>query len=87
LIKTDPNRKYGQNAYKGPYRIIRVNDNGTLRYQNGTEEFKILLISGCINVVWCQSIRRFLSERGTTILSLQNTTLCRLLPPRTSFRI
>jgi len=45
LIKTDPNRKYGQNAYKGPYRIIRVNDNGTLRYQNGTEEFKILLIS------------------------------------------
>ena len=35
LIKTDPTRKYGQNAYKGPYRIIRVNDNGTLRYQNG----------------------------------------------------
>lgn len=35
LIKTDPNRKYGQNAYKGPYVIIRVNDNGTVRYQNG----------------------------------------------------
>jgi len=35
LIKTDPNRKYDQNAYKGPYRIIKVNDNGTLRYQNG----------------------------------------------------
>jgi len=35
LIKTDPNRKYCQNAYKGPYQIISVNDNGTLRYQNG----------------------------------------------------
>ena len=35
LIKTDPNRKYGQNAYKGPYSIISVNDNGTLRYQDG----------------------------------------------------
>ena len=35
LIKTDPNRKYGQNAYKGPYTIISVNNNGTLRYQNG----------------------------------------------------
>ena len=35
LIKTDPNRKYGQNAYKGPYEIISVNNNGTLRYQKG----------------------------------------------------
>jgi len=32
LIKTDPNRKYGQNAYKAPYQI---NGTGTLRYQNG----------------------------------------------------
>ena len=35
LIRTDPNRKYGQNAYKGPYEIISVNNNGTLRYQKG----------------------------------------------------
>jgi len=35
VIKTDPNRKDGQNACKEPYQIISVNNNGTLRYQNG----------------------------------------------------
>ena len=35
LIKTDPSRKYGQNAYKGPYKIISVNNNDTLQYKNG----------------------------------------------------
>ena len=35
LIKNDHNRKYGENAYSGPYSIVSVNDNGTLRYQRG----------------------------------------------------
>ena len=32
MIKNDPSRKFGSNAYIGPYRVIKVNDNGTLRY-------------------------------------------------------
>jgi len=54
LIKTDPNRKYGQNAYKGPYQIISVNDNGTLRYQNG----RIQDIVNIINATPYHELRR-----------------------------
>jgi hypothetical protein len=35
MIKNDPQRKYGEQAYSGPFTIIRVNDNGTVRYQKG----------------------------------------------------
>lgn len=35
MIKEDPNRKYGTNAYSGPYRVTSVRNNGTLRYQKG----------------------------------------------------
>ena len=35
LIKNDPHRKYGSNAYSGPYRVAEVRNNGTLRYQKG----------------------------------------------------
>ena len=35
LIRNDPNRKYGTNAYSGPYHVTAVRSNGTLRYQNG----------------------------------------------------
>ena len=35
LIKNDPSRKFGTNAYSGPYRVTEVRNNGTLRYQNG----------------------------------------------------
>ena len=38
LIKNDHSRKYGKNAYSGPYRVTRVNDNGTLRYRRGNIE-------------------------------------------------
>ena len=41
MIKNDPSRKFGSNAYIGPYRVIKVNDNndnGTLRYQRGNIE-------------------------------------------------
>jgi hypothetical protein len=35
MIKNDPQRKYGEQAYSGPFTILRVNDNGTVRYQRG----------------------------------------------------
>jgi hypothetical protein len=33
MVKNDPSRKFGSNAYSGPYRIINVRNNGTLRIQ------------------------------------------------------
>ena len=35
LVKGDANRKFGSNAYAGPYRVTSVRNNGTLRYQKG----------------------------------------------------
>ena len=35
MIKNDPSRKFGTNAFAGPYRVTRVDDNGILRYQRG----------------------------------------------------
>jgi hypothetical protein len=35
MIKNDPQRKYGEQAYSGPFTILQVNDNGTVRYQKG----------------------------------------------------
>ena len=35
LIKEAPQRKFGTDAYSGPYVILQVNDNGTVRYQKG----------------------------------------------------
>jgi len=35
LVKNDPSRKFGTNAYSGPYVVTSVRNNGTLRYQHG----------------------------------------------------
>ena len=35
LMKNDSNTKYGKDPYSGPYEIVRVNDDGTLRIQKG----------------------------------------------------
>ena len=35
MIKNDHNRKYGENAYAGPFSILNVYDNGTVRIQKG----------------------------------------------------
>jgi hypothetical protein len=43
LIKNDPHRKFGTNAYSGPYRVAEVRNNGTLRYEKGN-------ISDTINI-------------------------------------
>ena len=43
LIKEDPNRKFGKNAYSGSYQVTNVRNNGTLRYQKGN-------ISDIINI-------------------------------------
>ena len=37
LIANDPNRKFGQDPYSGPYVIQKVNNNGTVRYQKGSK--------------------------------------------------
>ena len=36
LLKTDSNTKYGKNPYIGPFRVVQVNNNGTVSYTNGT---------------------------------------------------
>ena len=35
MIKTDSNNKFGKDPYKGPYNIVQINDNGTIRYNKG----------------------------------------------------
>ncbi len=35
LYKTDAKSKFGENPWKGPYQIVRVNDNGTVRLRMG----------------------------------------------------
>jgi transposase InsO family protein len=36
LVATDPNRKYGEDRYKGPFEVTAVNDNGTLTLRQDT---------------------------------------------------
>ena len=36
VLKTASNTKYGKNPYVGPFRVIQVNNNGTVRYTDGT---------------------------------------------------
>ena len=36
MVKNDHNRKYGENAYAGPYVILIIKDNGTVRIQKGS---------------------------------------------------
>ena len=36
LVKGDRSTKYGDYAYKGPYKIVQVNNNGTVRIKKGS---------------------------------------------------
>ena len=36
MVRQDPNRKHGADAYRGPYTVTRVNDNGTLKLSRAT---------------------------------------------------
>ena len=36
IVEQDPNRKHGQDRYKGPYTIHTINDNGTVKLVQGT---------------------------------------------------
>jgi ribosomal protein L21E len=36
LVKTDPNRKHGEDRYKGPFTVSEVFDNGTLKLEQRT---------------------------------------------------
>ena len=33
MLKTESKTKYGENQYEGPYVIVRVNDNGTIKFR------------------------------------------------------
>ena len=37
LIANDPNRKYGEDPYSGPYVVQKVHNNGTLHYRDGSK--------------------------------------------------
>ena len=33
MLKTESKTKYGENQYEGPYVILQVNDNGTIKFR------------------------------------------------------
>lgn len=35
MVKTEQSRKYGQNPYEGPYQIVHINNNGSVRIRKG----------------------------------------------------
>ena len=37
MVRRNPNRKHGSDRQRGPYTVTRVNDNGTLRLKEDTE--------------------------------------------------
>ena len=36
LLKTESSTKFGKDPYEGPYDIVKVNDNGTVKYMKGS---------------------------------------------------
>ena len=46
MIRQDPNRKHGSDPYKGPYRVIQVNDNGTLKLRRDADN------GGAVSQTW-----------------------------------
>ena len=36
MIRQDPSRKHGKDLFKGPYTVIRQNDNGTVQLTRAT---------------------------------------------------
>ena len=39
MVKQDPNQKYGDDTYKGPYEVVKVNKNGTLVLRIGAKTY------------------------------------------------
>ena len=35
LVKEDQSRKYGKNPYSGPYTVVQINNNGSIRLPKG----------------------------------------------------
>ena len=33
ILTTESNTKFGQNPYKGPYEVFKINDNGTIKFK------------------------------------------------------
>ena len=36
MLKTESKTKYGEDQYEGPYVILRINDNGTVRFKKNS---------------------------------------------------
>ena len=43
LVKGDRSSKFGNYAYKGPYKIVQINNNGTVKIKKGS-------VTGVINI-------------------------------------
>ena len=35
MVRNEQSRKYGTNPYSGPYEIVYINDNGSIRIRKG----------------------------------------------------
>ena len=46
LVQQDPNQKHGKDPYKGPYEIVQVYDNGTVKLRQGTNN------GGAVTQTW-----------------------------------
>ena len=46
LVQQDPNRKHGEDPYQGPYEIVQVYDNGTVKLRQGTNN------GGAVTQTW-----------------------------------
>ena len=51
LVKGDRSTKFGDYAYKGPYEIVQVNNNGTVKIRKGSviDVFNIKIINHIMN--------------------------------------
>ena len=56
MIRHDPNRKHGDDTYKGPYPLTKVNDNGTVQLRKTTPS------GGSVLVTWnIRNLRPYIS--------------------------
>ena len=44
-VRLDPNRKHGEDFFKGPYTVTQVNDNGTVKLTKATN-------NGAVSQTW-----------------------------------
>ena len=59
MVKVKQRAKYGTDAYYGPYPIIAVNNNGTVRLQEGTisDEYNVRNITPYRKHIKCTKVQ------------------------------